>query len=106
MRMIDTDTLKQVLRAVASPARLAETDFASAEMQESATGRIQMITTSRPPISEDNRKRREAAVNSARASVRLEGFIPSAADEEHGRRFINGDINLAEFLNSHNWSSL
>lgn len=65
-----------------------------------------MTTISKPPISEDERKRREAAVNSARASVRLEGFILSAADEEHGKRFINGDIDLAEFLSSHNGSPL
>lgn len=57
-----------------------------------------MTTTPKSPISEDERKRREDAVNSARASVRLEGFILSAADEAHGQRFINGEIDLAEFV--------
>ncbi len=42
--------------------------------------------------------RRVAAVNYARTSVGLEGFSLSAADEEHAQRFINGDIDLEEFV--------
>lgn len=42
--------------------------------------------------------RRVAAVNYARASVGLEGFLLSAADEERAQRFINGDIDLEEFV--------
>ncbi|WP_239990086.1 antitoxin VbhA family protein [Corticimicrobacter populi] len=42
--------------------------------------------------------RRIAAVNYACASVGLEGFSLSAADEEHAQRFINGDIDLEEFV--------
>jgi hypothetical protein len=49
-------------------------------------------------ISGAERNRRVAAVNYARASVGLEGFSLSAADEEHSQRFINGDIDLEEFV--------
>ena len=49
-----------------------------------------MTTTRRPVISDAERKRREEASNYARASVCLEGFKLSAADEEHAQRFING----------------
>ncbi|WP_109582570.1 antitoxin VbhA family protein [Cupriavidus plantarum] len=44
------------------------------------------------------RDRRVAAVSYARASVGLEGFSLSAADEEHAQRFIDGDIDLEEFV--------
>nr|ELQ8281701.1 antitoxin VbhA family protein [Pseudomonas aeruginosa]ELQ8282029.1 antitoxin VbhA family protein [Pseudomonas aeruginosa] len=50
------------------------------------------------PISEDERRKRQEAVNYARASVGLEGFKPSQADEEHAARFIAGEIDLAEFV--------
>lgn len=49
-------------------------------------------------ISGVEHNRRVAAVNYARASVGLEGFSLSAADEEHAQRFINGDIDLEEFV--------
>ena len=49
-------------------------------------------------ISDAERDRRVAAVNYARASVGLEGFSLSAADEEHAQRFIDGDIDLEEFV--------
>ncbi len=49
-------------------------------------------------ISGAERDRRVAAVNYARASVGLEGFSLSAADEEYAPRFINGDIELEEFV--------
>lgn len=49
-------------------------------------------------ISGAERDRRVAAVNYARASVGLEGFSLSAADEEHAQRFIDGDIDLEEFV--------
>jgi len=49
-------------------------------------------------ISDDERHRRERAVNFARASIGLEGFIPSNAEEAHARRFINGEIELADFI--------
>lgn len=48
-------------------------------------------------ISGPERDRRVAAVSYARASVGLEGFSLSAADEEHAQRFINGEIDIEDF---------
>lgn len=48
-------------------------------------------------ISAAERRRREAAVNFARASIGLEGFTPSEAAEAGARQFIRGDIPLADF---------
>ena len=50
------------------------------------------------PISEDERRKRQEAVNYARASVGLEGFRPSDADEQRAARFVAGEIDLAEFV--------
>ncbi len=52
----------------------------------------------RPAISETERRRRQEACDYARASVGLEGFKLSQADEEHAARFIAGEIDLAEFV--------
>lgn len=49
-------------------------------------------------ISDTERSRREATVNYARASVGLEGFSLSEAEEAHAQRFINGEIRLQEFV--------
>jgi Antitoxin VbhA len=49
-------------------------------------------------ISAAERKRRQEAVTFARASVGLEGFKPSMQDEAHAQRFIEGEIDLAEFV--------
>ncbi|OZI68009.1 antitoxin VbhA family protein [Bordetella genomosp. 1] len=54
------------------------------------------------PIPGAERDRLAAAVNYARASVGLEGFSLSAADEEHAQRFINGRIDLEEFVQPRN----
>jgi hypothetical protein len=51
-----------------------------------------------PQISDAERRRREEAVNYARSSVGLEGFQLSEADEKRARRFINGEIDLTEFV--------
>ncbi|WP_047228089.1 antitoxin VbhA family protein [Pseudomonas brassicacearum] len=51
-----------------------------------------------PQISDAERRRREEAVNYARSSVGLEGFQLSNADEKRARRFINGEIDLTEFV--------
>jgi len=56
-------------------------------------------TTTAAPITEDERRKRQRAVNYARASVGLEGFKPSQADEEHAARFVAGEIDLADFVN-------
>lgn len=49
-------------------------------------------------ISADERRRRENAVNFARASVGLEGFKLSEEEEAHARRFVSGEIQLAELV--------
>jgi len=49
-------------------------------------------------ISQAERKRREDAVNYGDASVGLEGLKLSAADEAHAKRFIDGEIDLSEFV--------
>lgn len=50
------------------------------------------------PISEDERRKRQEAVNFARASVGLEGFKPSPECEAQAVRFINGEIEIAEVI--------
>ena len=57
-----------------------------------------------PLISAAERKRRENAVNYGRSSVGLEGFKLSKADEKHAQRFINGEIELADFVKVRNES--
>jgi hypothetical protein len=49
-------------------------------------------------ISNEERERRSQAVEFARASVGLEGMIPSAACLGQARHFIEGEIDLDEFL--------
>ena len=51
------------------------------------------------PITEAERRKRQEAVNFARASVGLEGFKPSEAVEQQAARFVGGEIDLAEFVN-------
>lgn len=52
------------------------------------------------PITEAERRKRQEAVNYARASVGLEGFKPSEADERRAARFVADEIDLAEFVNT------
>ena len=47
-------------------------------------------------ITDEERRRRQEACDYARASVGLEGFKLSQADEERAARFIAGEIDLAE----------
>lgn len=49
-------------------------------------------------ITSEERKRRLAAVNHARASVELEGFKIPPEEEERSRRYVNGEINLDEYM--------
>ncbi|MBD9430432.1 antitoxin VbhA family protein [Achromobacter sp. ACM03] len=49
-------------------------------------------------ISGTERSRRQPAANYVRASVGLEGFSLSEADEAHAQRFIDGQISLQEFV--------
>lgn len=50
------------------------------------------------PITEAERRRRQQAADFARASVGLEGFKPSEAEEQRAARFVAGEIDLAEFV--------
>lgn len=50
-------------------------------------------------ITDAERRKRQEAVNFSRASVGLEGFKPSEADEQRAARFVAGEIDLAEFVN-------
>ena len=50
------------------------------------------------PITEAERRKRQEAVNFARASVGLEGFKPSEEAEAQMRRHIAGEIDLAELV--------
>lgn len=49
-------------------------------------------------ISDTERSRRQSAVNYARASIGLEGFSLSEADEAHAQRFVDCQISLQEFV--------
>ena len=54
------------------------------------------VMTPKPRISEQERTRRKAAIDYARGSVRLEGFVLNEAAEELSRRYIDGEITSAE----------
>ncbi|WP_447922038.1 antitoxin VbhA family protein [Achromobacter aegrifaciens] len=49
-------------------------------------------------ISDTEGSRRQSAVSYARASVGLEGFLLSEADEAHAQRYIDGQISQQEFV--------
>jgi hypothetical protein len=51
-----------------------------------------------PKISEPERASRKAAIDYARGSVRLEGFVLSEEIEEINRRFIEGEISGDEHI--------
>jgi hypothetical protein len=53
-------------------------------------------TASRGGISEAEKARRRAAIEYARGSVRLEGFVVSDFAESLNERFINDEISRAE----------
>ena len=55
-------------------------------------------TTTAAPITDDERRKRQEAVNYARASVGLEGLKPSEANEQRAARFVAGEIDLADFV--------
>jgi hypothetical protein len=50
------------------------------------------------PITDAERRKRQAAVDFARASVGLEEFKPSEEAEDQMRRYIEGEIELAEAM--------
>jgi hypothetical protein len=58
--------------------------------------RIAIPTKSTGQISPEERARRKAAIDYARVSMRLEGFILDEATEELNRRYIDGEMTSAE----------
>lgn len=57
------------------------------------------------PVSKAERRHREAAVNFARSSVGLEGFKQHKADDDLTRRYIAGEITVADAINAINESA-
>jgi hypothetical protein len=55
-------------------------------------------TGAKAPITEEERRRREAAVRFADASIGIEGLQVSREGQERARRFIAGEIDLETFL--------
>lgn len=49
-------------------------------------------------LSDEERGRRQAAVDYARASMMLEGFTLSPELERQALAFVNGDMTLVEFV--------
>jgi len=57
---------------------------------------MNVVAPIRPQITLEERARRKAAVDYARASVRLEGFVVSPFAEDLNRRYIDGEITREE----------
>jgi hypothetical protein len=53
-------------------------------------------TAVRNRISDEERALRKAAIDYARGSVRLEGFVLDAGVEELNRRYLDGELTSAE----------
>lgn len=51
----------------------------------------------RVPISDEEREWRQRSVDSARANVRLSGFVLDAGTEELARRYVAGELTGDEF---------
>jgi hypothetical protein len=58
------------------------------------------MTHPRLKISDEERTRRLETVKHARASVGLEGFVIPPEEEEHAQRYVDGEIDLDEYLNT------
>lgn len=50
------------------------------------------------PMTPAEQQRRQDAIDYARASVRMEGIPIDEAFDAHARRFINGELNMVEFM--------
>lgn len=81
------------------PAAQVLREFMRAYVDESTRSRLIPANDS---ISPAEARRREQAVNFARASVGLEGFKPSKAAEASARRFVKGETRLVEFTQKKN----
>ena len=54
----------------------------------------------RNTISDEERKRRQEAVDYARASIELSGYHLSTKDEARAQAFVNGELDLSDFVGS------
>lgn len=65
-------------------------------------GKLVSLTTTAPAtrsvLSAEERRKREDAVRFANASVGLEGFHVTPEAEARTQRFLDGEIDLAQFL--------
>lgn len=96
MRTINLDNLRFMSAEAAA-------QLAADCLEDLGTGDISTLGSGhgfRPsgPISDAERARRQEAVNYARASMGLSGFKLSEEAERHSQRFIDGEIDLAEFV--------
>jgi hypothetical protein len=57
---------------------------------------MNIIVQERVTITPEERARRKAAVDYARGSVRLEGFVASPFAEDLNRRYVDGEITSKE----------
>lgn len=57
---------------------------------------MDQAVSKKPKITEAERARRQDVVDYGRSTVRLEGFILSPEMEELNRRYVAGEITLAE----------
>lgn len=53
---------------------------------------MDQVASSKPLITEAERARRQEAIDEARATVRLEGFVLSPEVEELNRRYVAGEM--------------
>lgn len=92
------------LRASFHDAAEGEHRPAAQVLRELMRDYVEQARVRKSTISPAERKRREEAVNYGRSSVGLEGLKLSKADEKNAERFINGEIELAEFVKVRNES--
>lgn len=92
------------LRASFRDAAESEHRPAAQVLRELMRDYVDQARVRKSTISTAERKRREEAVNYSRASVGLEGLKLSKADEQHAQRFIDGEIELDEFIKVRNES--
>ncbi len=54
----------------------------------------------RNTITDEERKRRQEAVDYARASTELSGYSLSTEDEARAQAFVSGDLSFSDFVSS------
>ncbi len=95
---VDSDLWAAFLEAASQKSRAPDQivqEFIESFVRENCA---QHATRPVPRISDEERSRREKEVSFARSSIALEGFTLSDSVEAHTARFVNGDIELPEFI--------